>query len=340
MTTPAPQRLALLRWPLLALSLLLAACAMHGESRNAAVDSQAESPAAGTVIALRPGVYMVQGARGAVDTHTLGRVGNAGFIVGEHGVLAIDTGTSHRHGEALLAAIRSRTDRPVRLALITHAQKDFLFGATAFQAQGIPVLMQRSAADLMRSRCERCLAMLKRTLGEDEMRGSAVPVPDREFNGALKLDAIGRPIELLYFGHSSGPGDVAVRDVQSGVIFAGGLLDAQRIPETMDGDVQGWLRALQALRGQPATAVVPGHGPVIQADAVAGAIDAQARYLRALDARVRELLQANIALSELPAQAGLPEFANWDQYDTQHSRNASMLFVRLQREQLQQPNSR
>jgi glyoxylase-like metal-dependent hydrolase (beta-lactamase superfamily II) len=288
--------------------------------------------AAGNVVQLRPGVYMVQGARGAVDSQTLGRVGNAGFIVGEQGVLAIDTGTSHRHGEALLAAIRSVTDRPVRLALVTHAQKDFLFGATAFQAQGIPVMMHRAAAQLMRSRCERCLAMLKRTLGEEEMRGSAVPVPDREFDGSQRLDVIGRPIELIYLGHSSGPGDVAVLDVQSGVLFAGGLLEAQRIPDAQDGETEGWLRALQALRQVPAKVIVPGHGPATDASA----IEPQERYLRQLDARVRELLQAGAALSAVPEAAALPEFAGWDQYDTQHPRNASALFVRLQREQLQQ----
>ena len=305
---------------------LLAACTMFTGGCGAG------TLPAGTVVELRPGVYMVQGAHGPVDAQTLGRVGNAGVIVGDAGVLAIDTGTSHRHGEALLAAIRSVTDRPVRLALITHAQKDFLFGATAFQAQGVPVMMHRGAADLMRSRCERCLAMLKQTLGEEEMRGSAVPMPERVFDGAQQLDVIGRPLELLYFGHSSGPGDVAVFDPQSGVLFAGGLLDAQRIPDAQDGEIEGWLRALQALRAQPAALIVPGHGPATDASA----IEAQERYLRQLDARVRELLRAGTALSAVPDASGLPEFAAWDQYETQHRRNASMLFVRVQREQLQQ----
>jgi len=310
---------------LLRAGLLAMACAA---SAHAGAEA---STAEGQVIELRPGVFMVQGVRGPVDGRTLGRVGNAGFIVGPDGVLAIDTGTSHRHGETLLAAIRSRTDRPVRLALITHAQKDFLFGATAFQAQGIPVMMHRGAADLMRSRCARCLAMLNKTLGEEEMRGSAVPVPDREFDASQTLDVIGRPLRLIFFGHSSGPGDVAVLDPQSGVLFAGGLLDAQRIPDTQDGDIAGWLRGLQALRAQPAAVLVPGHGPPSGPEAIA----AEEEYLRQLDGRVRELLQGGTALSEVPQAAGLPAFAGWDQYEAQHPRNASNLFVRLQRDQVQ-----
>ena len=92
-------------------------------------------------IELAAGVYMVPGTGGEPDTANLGRTGNAGFIVGRTGVLAIDTGTSYRHGQALLAAIRSVTDRPVKLAIVTHTRQEFLFGAAAFREQrgGEPV---------------------------------------------------------------------------------------------------------------------------------------------------------------------------------------------------------
>ena len=60
------------------------------------------------------------------------------------------------------------------------------------------------------------------------------------------LDLIGRPVRVLHFGHSSGPGDIAVLDERSGTLFAGGLLDQQRIPDVQDGDLAGWRRALRA----------------------------------------------------------------------------------------------
>ncbi|MGJ7506674.1 MBL fold metallo-hydrolase [Variovorax sp. GT1P44] len=306
-----------------AAAMLLAACAASGP---------AQAPAVGKPVEVAAGVYMIQGARGGVDNHTLGRVGNAGFIVGDAGVLAIDTGTSYRHGERLLATIRSVTDKPVRLVLITHAQKDFLFGATAYRDQGIPILMHRQAAALMASRCERCLKMLKETLGEDEMRGTVMFTPDRQFDATQTLDVIGRPLRLIYYGRSSGPGDVAVFDAASGVLFAGGLLDNGRIPDLQDGDLEGWLRALEALRLLAIKVIVPGHGPAASPEA----IDAQVRYLVQLKARVQELLRVGIALSAVPDAAALPEFAQWDQYETLHRRNASTLFVRLQRAQLEE----
>ena len=81
-----------------------------------------------TAVALAPGVYVVHGQPGSADEHNLGRIGNAGFIVGPRGVVAIDTGTSYAHGQALLAAIARVTPLPVRVALVSHTRPEFLFG--------------------------------------------------------------------------------------------------------------------------------------------------------------------------------------------------------------------
>lgn len=276
------------------------------------------------------GVYMFQGAKGEVDAENLGRTGNAGFIVGESGVVAIDTGTSRQHGEDLLAAIARVTDKPVRLALITHTRQEFLFGASAFRARGIPVAMHRRAANLMRARCENCLKTLRRQLGETAMYGTTMFKPDIEFDAAHAIDVIGRPLEVLYFGHSSGPGDIAVLDTRSGVLFAGGLIDNQRIPDVQDSDRPGWHAALGTLGRMPLVAIVPGHGPAGPGSLV-GAVD---RYLTDLEHRMAELLQAGIALSEVAEAAALPAFAHWDRYDNIHPRNASIVFLQLERESM------
>ena len=284
-------------------------------------------------IELAAGVYMVPGAAGEPDGTNLGRIGNAGFIVGRDGVLAIDTGTSYLHGRALLAAIRSVTDRPVRMALITHTRQEFLFGAAAFREQGIPIVMQRAAAGLMASRCEGCLNTLRTTLGSDAMRGTTMFVPDRSYTDPAEVDAatpIGRPIQLLYYGHSSGPGDIAVYDPRTRTLFAGGLLDAQRIPDVIDADVVRWRDALRSLQALPVDAVVPGHGPAGSKQI----ITLVERYLDQLTARARALLAAGAPLSEVPDATSLPDFASWDQYDTVHRRNAALVYLRYEREQL------
>ena len=281
-------------------------------------------------VALAPGVYAMHGSPGVADERNLGRIGNAGFIVGARGVVVIDTGTSYAHGEALLAAIARVTDQPVRVALVSHTRPEFLFGGAAFRARGIPVRMHRRTAGLMASRCDTCLKTLRDSIGEGPLRGTTMYSADELFDATHELDAIGRPVRVLYFGHSSGPGDIAVLDVTSGVLFAGGLLDARRIPDIQDSDLPGWKRALQALRGLGLRTVVPGHG----AASAPQLIDNVERYLAQLETRVRAMVAAGDSLLGAADAVELPEFDRWDQYDTIHRRNVSIAFVRFERDLL------
>lgn len=301
----------------------------------AALGGCANVPARGPrALVLAPGVYMFAGSPGAADAANLGRIGNSGFIVGPQGVIVVDTGTSFAHGQALLEAIAALTDQPVRLALVTHVRPEFLFGGTAFQARGIPVVMHERSARLMASRCETCLKTLRQVAGEPAMQGSHVYKPDRSFDAGHLLELIGRPVRVLYFGHSSGPGDIAVLDETSGVLFAGGLLDVQRVPDIQDSDLPAWHRALAALRGAGARRVVPGHGPVAEAGAAIAGVEA---YLDALEKKARTLVEAGASLINVADAADMPDYEAWDQYEIIHRRNASVAFLRFERELIFKP---
>lgn len=284
----------------------------------------------GALQRVAPGVYAFIGATGSADEHNLGRIGNAGFIVGETGVIAIDTGTSFAHGQALLAALRQVTDLPVRVALITHTRPEFLFGGAAYRAAGIPIRMHTRTATLMKSRCDTCLKALRREVGEAAMQGTQMYTPEQTFDDSHVLGLIGRPVRVIYQGHSSGPGDITVLDETSGVLFAGGLADHLRIPDIQDAVLPAWHQALATIGQLPLRAVVPGHGPVAAQPALL-AVDS---YLTALGLRVRELVSQGSSLLDAPDATELPAFATWDQYDLIHRRNASVAFLRFERELL------
>jgi glyoxylase-like metal-dependent hydrolase (beta-lactamase superfamily II) len=303
----------------IAVAGLVASCAAMGTTSNTLRATE-----------LAPGVYLLPGSGGAADEKNLGRIGNAGFIVGDDSVIAIDTGTSLAHGRDLLAAIRAVTDKPVKVALVTHTRPEFLFGGAAFREQGIPIRMHHNTATLMTSRCETCLKTLHQTVGEAPLAGTVMYRSDQTFEATHVLELGGRTVKVLYFGHSSGPGDIAVLDTASGVLFAGGLLDARRVPDIQDSDLEGWKRALQSLRELPLVMIVPGHGPA-SPPALIGSVE---DYIVQLESRMRALVKQGVSLLNVPDAGELPAFAGWDQYDTIHRRNASVAFLRFERELL------
>lgn len=297
---------------------------------TAAVTPKVTANVATEATEVEAGVYMLQGARGEPDATNGGRIGNAGFIVGRSGVVVIDTGTSWRHGEAVMQAVAQVTKQPIKLAIVTHTRQEFLFGAAAFQARGIPVQMHEAAARLMAARCEGCLKTLQRELGAEVMAGTRMFEPDERFTESHAMDMIGRPVLVQHHGHSSGPGDVSVFDVRTGTLFGGGLVDQGRIPDVQDSDLAGWKTALNGLRTLRIQTVVPGHGPMTSPDVIGHT----GRYLVQLEARVAELLRNGVALSEVADATDLPEFRRWDQYATIHRRNASIVFLRQEQSAL------
>jgi glyoxylase-like metal-dependent hydrolase (beta-lactamase superfamily II) len=307
-------------------------------SAPAAAGAYAASGAGSTAARIADGVYVFRGLPGDIGPDTLGRHGNGGFVVGSKGVLVIDAGVPHAQGRERLAAIRAATSAPVLGVLLTHAMQDFIFGAGAFQDEGIPVLMHKDAAQLMSARCETCLKTLKRELGEAAMAGTRVPKADRIFaTGAqarAALPDVGRALRLVFAEatpHTASPGATALLDGVSRALFAGALLDSQTVPDIQDADLDAWRSARVGLRAFNAWRIVPGRGP-IGAFGSASIVDDVDAYLGELEASVDAFVKAGRPLSDVADAIELPRFAAWDRYDTTHRRNASILYLRRERE--------
>src|SRR5690606_29965479 len=78
------------------------------------------------------GVWLLEGSTDNFDKRNGGNIVNTGFIVGDAGVIVIDTGPSRLYGEAMRAAISRVTDRPVVKVLLTHHHPDHVLGNQAF----------------------------------------------------------------------------------------------------------------------------------------------------------------------------------------------------------------
>jgi glyoxylase-like metal-dependent hydrolase (beta-lactamase superfamily II) len=275
---------------------------------------------------LAPGVYAVvnQPAEPAPENH--GAVGNQGILIGDKGVILVDTGTSVRYAAELVATVRRLTSKPIVLVINTHQHPAFIFGNGALALQGVPILAHSATAALIEQRCEKCLTNLNDILGKDEMQGTQVVAPTRIIEGPASLRVAGRRLDIVYYGHSSSPGAIGVIDRASGVLFAGGLVSIGRVPDSRDARIGTWLRALQALKAGSVGLMVPGEGPVAP---LARVVELE-RYLKALQSAVEKTYQQGVSLGDAGARSQLPEFRNWLAYHPAHNRNVEHLYLQLE----------
>ena len=69
------------------------------------------------VTEIAPGIFVHRGVDEEASAANDDAIANIGFIVGDNAVAVIDPGGSAKEGHELRAAIRRRTDRPIRYVI-------------------------------------------------------------------------------------------------------------------------------------------------------------------------------------------------------------------------------
>ncbi len=271
---------------------------------------------------IAPGVFVYQAPYQLLAPSNDGAIANVGFIVGKEAVAVVDTGNTREAGERLLAAVKQRTDLPVRYVINTHMHPDHALGDVAFKDTGAKFVAHAKFARALQARAQAYTDGAKRALG-DAYRGSAgdIVIPDVEVapGEPKSLDLGGRTLELEAMPTAHTDNDLTVRDKATDSWFLGDLLFMGHLP-SIDGSFEGWVRLIARLRERTAARVVPGHGPASAnwPDAVAP----QQKYFDRLRSDVEALLASGASLRQASEKAGLSEREAWALFDEFNARNA------------------
>jgi glyoxylase-like metal-dependent hydrolase (beta-lactamase superfamily II) len=208
------------------------------------------------------GVYALVGDLGQRSPDNLGHNMTSGFVVTSQGVVVIDTGGSLANAQAIHAAIRKVTDKPVIYAINTGGQDHRWFGNDYFKRQGAKLVAAEAAVPDMRERGAAQEATAQQLLKE-KFAGTRLVYPDITFKDRYTLLVAGERIELIYTGGAHTPGDIFVWLPQRSMVFTGDAVFVQRLLGIMPGSARHWIKSLEYLRDElKPKIVVPGHGHV------------------------------------------------------------------------------
>ncbi|HTO83778.1 MAG TPA: quinoprotein relay system zinc metallohydrolase 2 [Methylomirabilota bacterium] len=273
-----------------------------------------------------PGIHVSQGVHAEATADNLGAIANIAFIVGSAGVAVLDSGGCALWGRRLREAIGRVTPLPVRYLVNSHVHPDHIFGNAAFRADTPEIIGHAKLAAALAARGAFYLDKVKAALGPLAAGTEVVP-PTRAVADRLEIDLGGRTLRLQAHPTAHTDNDLSVLDLATGTLLPADLLFMQRTP-AIDGSLNGWLAAIDALRRIPAARVVPGHGPTV-ADWPA-ALDAQDRYLRRLRDDVRAVLKAGGTMEQAVDSAGRSEQGQWRLFDDYNPRNVVTAFAELE----------
>jgi cyclase len=297
--------------------------AAHGRAAALALLAGVAAPRQEAPFTLRevaPGVYA------AIDRNAEAGA-NAGFVIGDDGVVIVDSFQYPKAAERLLAEIRRLTALPIRYVINTHYHIDHVAGDAVFQAAGALVVAQRNVAGWIRSEN---LKFFGPDQAEERALVAGLPLPDLLVDRSLTIRLGARRLEVRALaGHTGGDLVVAVPDAK--VLFTGDLVWRRMTPNLVDATVSRWTHTLEDLERRPGAAgyaYVPGQGDVAR---LADVVEFR-HYLGDLTRAVKSALGSGVRGDALIAAALGPlrtRYGAWGLFETGAPREVPMMAAEL-----------
>jgi len=226
--------------------------------------ASAEAPLPFVLKQIGPGVYA------AIDGPEHKAGSNAGFIIGDDGVLVVDAFFTADAARALVGEIHRITPKPIRYVVNTHYHADHTGGDQALRDAGAVIIAHKNVRGWVRVNNINLFG--DRITPDLKARIEALPLPDVTTDKDLAVWLGSRKVVVkTVLGHTGGDLTVFVPDAK--VLFTGDMLWRKIPPNLIDGSVREWLASDAEFLAMPDAAhmtFVPGHGDVAEAKDVAG----------------------------------------------------------------------
>ena len=234
---------------------------------------------------------------------------NAGFVIGDDGVVVIDTLLGDESARHLLQEIRKLTNLPVKFVVNTHYHGDHVGGNKVFADLGARVLAHRNVRGWIHAENLRLLG--DKPKPELKTFVEQLVAPTVSYTDAVDLYLGPLVVQVRSFpGHTGGDSVVIVPDAKA--VFGGDLMWRNIVPNTIDGSTKPWIQTLDTLASAYAGhTFVPGHGDVSTAKDVIAFRDYLATLQKLVaDARAGGKSGAAITQAVLPTLTA--QYGQWE----------------------------
>lgn len=245
---------------------------------------------------------------------------NTGVIIGDDGVMVVDTQATPLMAGRVLEKIRSVTDKPVKYVLMTHYHAVRVLGASAYEPDHViasqdtyDLIVERGQQD-WQSEFERFPRLFN---GHETIPG--LTWPNIVFKGEMTLWMGKTEVRIMQLGRGHTKGDTVVWLPKERVLFSGDLVEYGATPYTGDAYLLDWPTTLDNVAALDPVALVPGRGDALTTpETIKEGIGGTRAFITAMYQAVKAGKEQDKALKEIyeDTYAALkPEFGHWVIFD-------------------------
>jgi len=242
---------------------------------------------------------------------------NSTFMVGEGGILVVDTGVDSKEGAKLLAAIRSVSDLPVKYIVNTHYHPDHQGGNSVIGPSAIIISTEWTREHTI-------------SLNKSQPTAHFEPAVVT-FTKQLTVHLEPYTARVYFPGKAHTSGDALVYFIEQRAIATGDLFLTRSCPAMDDGSAKSWIHALDQILELPIDSVVPGHFELAGKPELKRFRD----YLNDLYTQVQSLYDKHESIPQVLHNIHMEKYSDFRQYpkfEATVADNAETIYHQLQRQ--------
>ncbi|MBC6405946.1 MAG: MBL fold metallo-hydrolase [Rhodospirillales bacterium] len=189
---------------------------------------------------------------------------NTGIIIGDNGVMVVDTQATPVMAQQVIERIRQVTDKPVKYVVLSHYHAVRVLGAAAYDAEQIIA-------------SETCRAMIHERGQEDWdsefgrfprlfQSHQSIPGltwPTMTLRNKMTVYLGKRRVDLMHLGRAHTAGDIVTWIPDAGVMFSGDIVEFHSACYCGDAHLRDWPITLDRIAEFQPRALAPGRGDAL-----------------------------------------------------------------------------
>lgn len=238
---------------------------------------------------------------------------SGGFIVGDKGVLIIDTMLNKRLNMQMQNLVAKATNKPIIFAVNTSFHGDHSYG-NMYLPKDTVVIQHSHTKDYVVEHFKADTEFMIQNFGAGRGIEEIIPATGDVLipsGGKVTLDLGGKTVDIIDFGFAQTGGDLFVWEPKAKVLWTGNPIITVKpsLPWLLDGHLLETLETLKKVYSfLPKDArIVPGHGTVMGREDILWHID----YLENVKKQVQAAITDSLTLEETVARVKMPEFSGY-----------------------------
>jgi len=199
-------------------------------------------------------------------------VPNVGFVIGERGILVIDTGLGPRNGSAVLEVAKELGGSRALYLVTTHFHPEHDLGAQVFPESTTLIRSNDQAKDIAEFGLQLAQVFARRSaINAELLKDADFRKANATFDRDYALDLGGVKVQLIAMGANHTRGDTAIWVESDRVLFSGDVaMRPQPVFASPYSTIRHWLSSLDRLEALKPAVIVPSHGPTGDAAFISG----------------------------------------------------------------------